>query len=78
VSLGGEELSPARSGPSRCGWQTGLEQDGAHGAGGEAVAEAEEFAGDALVAPVRISRASCSTASRRLAEMAGRPCLRCG
>ncbi len=54
VSLGGEELPPARSGPSRCGWQTGLKQDGAHGTGGEAVAEAEEFSGDALVTPVRI------------------------
>lgn len=34
VSRGGEELPPARSGPSRCGWQTDLVQDGAHGAGG--------------------------------------------
>ena len=31
ASLGGEELSPTRSGPSRCGRQACIEQDGAHG-----------------------------------------------
>ena len=31
ASLGGKELSPTRSGPSRCGRQAGMEQDGAHG-----------------------------------------------
>jgi hypothetical protein len=31
ASLGGKELSPTRPGPSRCGWQAGMEQDGAHG-----------------------------------------------
>lgn len=31
ASLCGEELSPTRSGPSRCGRQACMEQDGAHG-----------------------------------------------
>ena len=51
VGLRGEELSPGRSGPSRGGIDAGGLQDRPDGGGGDPVAESDELALDASVAP---------------------------
>ena len=53
-------------------------EDLPHGGGGDVVAEADEFAVDATVAPVGFSAARRSVSSRSTAEVDGRPGRRCG
>ena len=54
LGLGGEELAPGRARPAGCGIDPGLVQDLPHGAGGETVAEADQFALPAPVSPTRV------------------------
>ena len=54
VGLGGEELSPGRAGPLRGGDDAGVPEDFSHGGAGDVVAESEELALDASVAPAWI------------------------
>jgi hypothetical protein len=54
VGLGGEELSPGRSGSSWRGIESGVFHDLPDGGGGDGVAEADQFAVDASVAPAGI------------------------
>ena len=51
VGLRGEELSPGRAGPSRGGVEAGGLEDRPDGGGGDLVAEADQLALDAAVAP---------------------------
>ena len=54
VGLRGEELSPGRSGPLRGRVDAGGLQDCPDGGGGDVVAESDQFAVDASVAPGRV------------------------
>jgi hypothetical protein len=54
VSLGCEELSPGWAGASRGGIEAGMLEDRPDGGGGDLVAEADQLAVDAAVAPGRV------------------------
>jgi hypothetical protein len=54
VGLRLEELRPSRSGPPRCGVDSGGVQNCPDGGGADLVAEADEFAVDASISPRRI------------------------
>jgi hypothetical protein len=54
LSLGGEELSPGRCRAQGSGVDAGVLQDLPDGGGGNVMAEADELAVDAAVAPGRI------------------------
>ena len=51
LGLAGEELSPGQTGPAWCGIDAGVMQDLPHGAGSDAMAQADQFALHTPVAP---------------------------
>jgi hypothetical protein len=56
VGLGSEELLPGRSSSPRCGVDAGLVQDLPYRAGGDLVAEADQFTVDPAMTPRRVLR----------------------
>jgi len=54
LGLSGEELVPGRAGASLGGVEAGTLEDRPYGGGGDSVAEADQLAVDAAVAPVGI------------------------
>ena len=78
VGLRGEELSPGRAGPRGAGSMPGGLEDRPDGGGGHLVAEADQLALDASVAPAGFSRAIRSTSARMGCGVGGRPGCRRG
>ena len=78
MSLGGEELSPGRTGPSRRWIEPRARQDRPDGRGGYRMAEADQLALNASVAQRGFSRTIRSTRIRSAGAVGGRPGERCG